>query len=814
MRLSIASALATLCAAALLYQLFEGAGWLWTSIGAVLTVLAASVLSGRLSLPTWAAGLVSLAGLGVFLTASFAGEKAWLLVVPTKGSLAELAALVGTGWEDIQRFAAPVPGDLPGISLLTSGGVGLIAVTVDLLAARMRRAALAGLPILALATVPATILPDPISWPAFVLAALGFTGLLVADGRERVGHWGRAVLVRSTRPAADAPADAQGGAVGDTRGLRLSGKRIGFAAIVLAVLVPAMVPPLQPVSFFTFGVGGAGSGGRGNSISIPNPVTSLRGQLELPARRTVMTYTSDDDRPRYLRIFALDTFNGEQFSMTNPEGEPENRTSEGPLPPPPGLTGAVPVSSVTTDITVSEEVANLEFLPLPYAPATVNVEGDWRADVDTLMVFSTRDNASGLRYQVTTTEPRPTAARLRALPDTPPSIDERYLQLPGDFPDDIRALARRVTAGAESRYDSAVRLQEWFTKTGNFTYNLRTQGHSTSALRDFLLSSRTGFCEQFAMSMALLARSLGIPARVAIGYTGGVKTGAQWTVSTSDSHSWPELYFEGAGWLAFEPTPSGLAGQGSARVPDYSVPQEEPEDDAASAPTPGATDRGEESAPESAGAGQRNADDREALLQPAATVEDEPMPVALRIAIGVAALALVLLIPAAIRVVTRRRRVRALGRTGTVPPGQPGHVGVRASGGEKVQVAAAWAELDDVLHDYGMARGASETPRALARRLTRQYEFDAESAAALTAITDSVERALFARVPGPSAPLGGELKRVRRALAATVSRGRRIRAVLLPPSTLRRFRALGESLLDGFDRLENIRLRRTAGRRT
>jgi transglutaminase-like putative cysteine protease len=813
MRLSIASALATLCAAALLYQLFDGAGWLWTSIGAALSVLAASALSGRLSLPAWAAGLVSLAGLGVFLTASFAGEKAWLLVVPTKGSLAELAGLVGTGWEDIQRFAAPVPGDLPGISLLTSGGVGLIAVTVDLLAARMRRAALAGLPILALATVPATILPDPISWPAFVLAALGFTGLLLADGRERVGHWGRAVLVRRTRPAAS----ERGGAVADVRGLRLSGKRIGFAAIVLAVLVPAMVPPLQPVSFFTFGVGGSGSGGRGNSISIPNPVTSLRGQLELPARRTVLTYTSDDDRPRYLRIFALDTFNGEMFGMTDPKGEPENRTSEGPLPPPPGLTGAVPVSSVTTDITVSEEVEKLEFLPLPYAPGTVNAEGDWRADVDTLMVFSTRDDASGLRYQVTTTEPRPSAAQLRALPNTPPTIDERYLRLPADFPDDIRALARRATDGAESAYDSAVALQEWFTKTGNFTYNLRTQGHSTSALRDFLLSSRTGFCEQFAISMALLARSLGIPARVAIGYTGGVKTGTQWTVTTSDSHSWPELYFEGAGWLAFEPTPSGLAGQGSARVPDYSVPQEEPEDDAASVPTPGATGRGEESAPESAGASPRNADDREALLQPTGVPEDEPMPVALRIAIGVAALALVLLVPAAIRAVTRRRRVRALsrpGRTGTAPAGEPGRVGVRTADGADVPVAAAWAELDDVLYDYGMARGASETPRALARRLAGQYGFDTESAAAMAAIADSVERALFARAPGPSAPLGGELKRVRRALAATVSRGRRIRAVLLPPSTLRRFRALGESLLDGFDRLEDIRLRRTTGRRT
>ncbi|MET7466861.1 DUF4129 domain-containing protein, partial [Nonomuraea sp. NPDC005501] len=136
--------------------------------------------------------------------------------------------------------------------------------------------------------------------------------------------------------------------------------------------------------------------------------------------------------------------------------------------------------------------------------------------------------------------------------------------------------------------------------------------------------------------------------------------------------------------------------------------------------------------------------------------------------------------------------------------------GARAGSGRLPSVAAVWAELDDLLLDYGLERGTSETPRALARRLAERYEFDAGSAAAITAIASAVERSLFARSPGEIGPVRQDLRTVRKALAATASRGRRLRALLLPPSTLRRMRLMGERLLDGFDRLENLRLRRTA----
>ncbi|MEV0993813.1 transglutaminaseTgpA domain-containing protein [Nonomuraea sp. NPDC050202] len=805
MRLTIASGVAAFTAALLLSPLFQGGGWFWTSLGAVLAVVAAGLLSSRLSLPAWAAPLVGVAATWIYLTAAFASEEAWALVVPTKGSVVELARLLGVGWADIQRFAAPVP-ETEGITLLTAGGVALIAIAVDLLAARVRRAALSGLPLLALATVPATILTEPVSWWAFIVAALGFVSLLIADGRERVGHWGRAVLVRRTRQATSG-APAGGGAPADTSGLRLSGKRIGFAAILLAVLLPAALPAMEPVSFFTFGVGGRGSG-PGNSISIPNPIANLKGQLDLPQRRVVLSYTSSDNKPRYLRIYALDTFDGQQFGMTQPKGAPENRTENGPLPEPPGLGPEVKINNVVTNVQISDEIARLQFLPLPYPAREIRVDGDWRADVDTLMVFSTREEAAGIDYDVMTSEPEPTADLLDSFDGIRPEVDERFLALPDGLPPEIRKLAEDETAGARTSYDAALKLQEFFTRPGNFQYDLRTQGHNSSALRNFLISDRVGYCEQFAASMAVLARMVGIPSRVAIGYTGGVQVGDRWEVGTNDSHSWPELYFEGVGWLPFEPTPSGAAGQGSAMVPAYAEPRPTPTPGTSSTPTPGATSSSADE-PQSPTARRNIRElDREGTVATGALPPDDSMPLIGKIGIGAAALVLVLLIPAGLRLITRNRRVRSLGWKVSQPSDEL--TARMVSGRDQVTVAAAWAELDDVLYDYGMARETSETPRALARRLTQQYEFDAGSAAAITAIASAVERVLFARDPGRIEPMSKDLRKVRQALAATVSRGRRVRAVLLPPSTLRRLRLLGERLLDGFDLLETIRLRRTA----
>ncbi|MFO7251256.1 MAG: DUF3488 and transglutaminase-like domain-containing protein [Actinomycetes bacterium] len=815
MRLPLASGLATGAVALTLYPLFQHGTWFWSGLAVLIAVTAVGVLGSRFTVDRRLVPIVQLVVLGLVVTWIFAGEYAWAGIVPTRDSAYVLWLLLVGGFEDIQRYAAPVP-DSTGITLIAAGGIGVIAILVDLFAVRLRRAALAGLPLLALFSVPAAVISDPIAWPVVVIAAFGYIGLLLSDGRERIGQWGRAVLLRRAhRPAASAPpgSPAAGGA-----SFRLSGKRIGYAAIALAILVPALVPTLEPEPLFGFGPGG-GPGGRGNTITIPNPVAGMRGQLTQTENATVLTYTSSDGAPRYLRLWSLDRFDGEEWGMSSPRGRPEDRVSEGPLPRPPGLGPAVRTERVELRIRMSDDISRLHFLPLPYPPTQVDVEGDWRADQTTLMVFSTRQEARGLGYRVVSDEPRPTPEQLDRAGLPPADVVDRYLELPPDLPPEIARLARRVTRNAPTPYAKAVRLQQWFTGDGDFTYSLTTRGQSNSALVDFLIRNRTGYCEQFAAAMAVMARVLGIPSRVAIGYTGGNRVADGWRVGTHDAHAWPELYFEGVGWLRFEPTPSGPFGQGTARAPDYSE-QATPtgEGEQSSTPDDEATPTPEESeGSDEAGQTMRNPRELDPGIGGVPIEVDEGMPLAAKIGIGAGVLLLIALLPAAWRLLTRLRRRRAW----TTPPPAPegtaagearahvaGERAGRRGGGGRAAVHAAWAELCDVLYDYGLPRRASESPRALARRLTEEYDLDPDTAAAVHRIAFAEERLRYARDPGRETPRRDDIRRVRRALAATVSRWRRLRAVLAPPSTLRRLRGAGERVLDAFDLLENIRPRR------
>ncbi|WP_061299151.1 transglutaminase family protein [Herbidospora cretacea] len=832
MRLPIASGAATGAVALTLYPLFSEGSWFWATLGVLLCTTAAAVLVSRFAQPAFAAPIAMALAAIVFMTVAFAHDEAWWGFIPNFDSTARIAELMAGGWDEIQKFAAPVP-STTGISLLTAGGVAFIAMLVDAFAVRVRRAALAGLPLLGLFTVPAAVLNEPIAWPAFVIGALGFVGLLVSDGRERVSHWGRAVLVRRSRTTTTTP---------DAGKLVLSGKRIGVTAVALAIGLPALIPTLTPNPPFGFGVGnGLGPGGR--NVGIPDAIAKLSGQLSHPVNAPVLTYTSKDDVPRYLRIYSLDEFDGQQFKSSSLRGRPEDRVSESVMPPPPGLSVTTPGVATDQTITVSEDIEELRFLPLPYPATQVIADGDWRADRNTLMVFSTEDDAAGLEYQVIGKDVRPEPEMLESAPQAPIDVQGRFLTLPADIDPAVVDLAAQVTQGATSDYQRAVMLQEFFTRTGGFTYDLQTRGSGLNALTDFLLVGKAGYCEQFASAFAVMARILGIPSRVSIGYTGGTKSEGRWIVRTHDAHAWPELYFEGAGWLTFEPTPSGGLGQATARVPSYTLPQSD-----SATPSPGASARPSSDPAASPGANSpaRGIDNAERELGPTGLPAAEETPLWVKIGIGVAVALLLSLIPALMRAVLWLWRRRVLNRAAAVPdeevpvvrPGKDdeddGWGGGEVIGGEPVAkrpvsvwaapeepvapppqenafaapaVEAAWAELCDTLIDLGMPKAGSETPRALGRRLTAAYPLDTEAAKALTKIATSEEKLRYARTPGEITPLVDDLKAVRRGLAASVSRGRRIAAVLAPMSALLRVRGLGERILDGFDRLEGIRLR-------
>ncbi len=127
-----------------------------------------------------------------------------------------------------------------------------------------------------------------------------------------------------------------------------------------------------------------------------------------------------------------------------------------------------------------------------------------------------------------------------------------------------------VAGGARSPYAAALALEAWFRVGGGFTYTSHPAVFPDAPLVGFVAQTRAGYCQYFAGAMALMLRYLGVPARVAVGFSSGTydaKTGV-WTVTDHDAHAWVEAWFRGFGWLPFDPTPAaGRPEQGVLSAP-------------------------------------------------------------------------------------------------------------------------------------------------------------------------------------------------------------------------------------------------------
>ena len=116
--------------------------------------------------------------------------------------------------------------------------------------------------------------------------------------------------------------------------------------------------------------------------------------------------------------------------------------------------------------------------------------------------------------------------------------------------------AQRITARARSPYEATLRLERWFRSGGNFTYDEQPpRSAGLPPLVDFVERTRAGYCQHFAGAMTVMLRMLGVPARVAVGFTAGTWKGGVWTVTDYQAHAWVEAWFAGYGWLTFDPTP-------------------------------------------------------------------------------------------------------------------------------------------------------------------------------------------------------------------------------------------------------------------
>ena len=145
----------------------------------------------------------------------------------------------------------------------------------------------------------------------------------------------------------------------------------------------------------------------------------------------------------------------------------------------------------------------------------------------------------------------------------PPALVQADTALPA-LPPSVQSLARTVTAGAQGPLAQAELLVNWF-RSGQFHYTLDPPATppGTDPLVSFLTQTRSGSCEQFAGAFVVLARSLGLPSRVVVGFTAGRYSGpGEVTVRGADAHAWPQVYLgQRAGWVSFEPTPQQPRGE-------------------------------------------------------------------------------------------------------------------------------------------------------------------------------------------------------------------------------------------------------------
>jgi len=751
-RLTIFSALATLLASAAMGAVFDQLSWLLPVLGVIAIVAGIGELSRRFGLPAFLGPVLAAVGVLGYVTAVFAGEPAIGRLLPGPAALASLREQVTQGFGDIRVYAAPVP-TRSGMVLITVVGVAAVALVVDLLAVTLRRASLAGLPLLALFAVPAAVVSKGVGVLPFLLGGIGYLGLLLAEGRDRLARWGRSL---GGRRAANAPT-AYAFEFAESSPLATAGRRIGVAALGAAVVIPALIPGLHPGLFGAGGGNGLPTSSGSDTVATYNPIARLKGYLLDKHPRELMRVTTSDPNPDYLRMVGLDIFDGTTWSESPLSVSKESKISKGRLPAPDGLAPDAGTAQAESRIKVGD--LDVHWLPAPYPAKNVKVKG-WNYDKATATIFSTRSSTRRTSYTVVSRKVTPAPDQLRRAPAAGSRLDP-FLKLPGPLPDAIVNQVNAIVAGQPDDYSKALALQKFF-RTG-FRYDVTVPaGNGVSALENFL-RDKAGYCEQFAAAMAIFARQANIPARVAIGFTRGERQDdGSWRITTADAHAWPELYFEGAGWLRFEPTPLG---EGRAVEPGYTAGASGPA--SGTSIQPGRPDPGTGSP---SGGLDRKLDRLEPGTGPVppadlkvakSTGSGPPLELVL---LGLLALAL-MVAPALGRAITRRRR---WSRAGT--PVERAH--------------AAWAELRDEASDFGHAWAPSDSPRAAGSGLIRGAGLSGAAVEAVRLLVRAEERARYSRSPADAGELPTAVARVRAELAGRATRARRWQARLVPRSSL------------------------------
>lgn len=716
------------------FSVIAPGAWVAGAVFVTAAILGAGLVVRIARLPALVASVAEIAVGIVLLTAIFGRPTALLGLIPTPATFASVPGLFAGASEEIRVGVAPVAPET-GLSFLLVAAVAGLAVVLDHVVLTARMPLLAGVGLVAVSLIPTIAIPSDIDIAGFVLLAAALLFLLRVDTRAR------------STAAAPAPTPA-----GSPRVRGVSATALGVAAV--AVIVAVVATPLLPQPGIRFATGG--TGGIGTTI---NPNLELGNDLRQPREVDVLSVRTTAPTAPYLRAVTLSRFDGAVWQPDSSDTVPV--PAQGEVFDPVAVDGDITVADYTTTVTIDQ--LDSPWLPVPYPASTVTgLTGDWLGMPQNRTVVTRAGSTREQVYEVQAQVPRPTLEQIRARSIGGPNLDPTLTSLPDDVPAVIGDTAREVTANAQSPYDQLLALQTWF-RSSEFRYSLDApvdsgfDGAGLDAVADFL-QVRAGYCVHYASAFAVMARSLGLPARIVIGYLPGTATtstqqgGTEYTVTSSQLHAWPEVLFEGIGWVPFEPTNSlGVpttftsgSGSGGSTTPDT------PEQDAAApgeepSTAPSQADRGDVGSQDGAGV--------------AATGRTSTAWIAPSLA-GLALL-LLLIVPSLVRVIRRQRR-RAAARAG--------------------DPVAAWRAVQEEAVDLGIPASGAESPRAFAARLQADHGVDSDDIGLLRAAVERVSYAGDAVDPSSGPALSAAVARIGSRLRAGVSPMRRIVARLFPRS--------------------------------
>jgi len=502
-------------------RIFTGWGFLGPLALAAVASHAISVAARRLGLGVLTAQLLSVVGLAVVGSIVFYSSTT-NHGVPTGRTWDAFTTELSDAWQRFDQVVAPVA-SRGGYLVAAFVAIWLSAHLADSFAFRARALVESLVPpglVFVFCSALATHRLRLVSAGLFLASALAYALVFTAYRRQGTGTW------LSSHRQGTAGALLAGGSV------------LGLAAVVIGLVLGPALPGARASGLVHL----QGAGGGATRIT-PSPLVDIRGRLTNTG--TVEVFSVKAARPSYWRLTSLDIFNGTIWYSENSYSSTSGHLAD----PAPG----VKVDQLDQEYTIA--ALGSVWLPAAFSPAYVSGAKHVAFDAGSATLLTNDPTTDGQRYKVASALPSLSPEVLRTGTPAPDAIAKRYLQLPPDFPPDLQTRAEAITAGAVTTYDKARALQDWF--RSNFTYDLSVRlGHSTSAIEEFL-AVRRGYCEQFAGAYAALARSIGIPARVAVGYTPGdhdATTGV-FHVLGKYAHAWPEVYIGGIGWVPFEPTP-------------------------------------------------------------------------------------------------------------------------------------------------------------------------------------------------------------------------------------------------------------------